>query len=322
MSKNPQESYDAQPDRPRGTWSQGVTRDSLLVGARESPEMLRAARAWVDTTYRAVLCQYVKARYGDALHGYRSPEHAVADFISKVICGPQSRFFENVRTRDEMGAESTDESSLTKSDLLQRPDGSDSNVPCDSVSITGGDKEDETPVSQDKRPQHFRKYLRKAIDNFVRDLRRKDEAQKRRPEGGVQELDAGESYGDRVPDRGQPTPDQELSNEQGRQMLDEVIAAVEAGCRSDRLETHWKLFRRRVLGPLLYGEDRPSLEELRDQLAISDRQPTNMITVVKRRFGATFRQRMRHHMRGESILARQEMEEQDPIAFFLGQFCA
>lgn len=130
----------------------------------------------------------------------------------------------------------------------------------------------------------FRTFLLTALDNFVHNERRAAEAKKRMPEGGLARLDAMIAPEDLCPG-GEATPEEAFVYGWALQLLNEVIAAVEEGCREDGKGTHWEVFRRTWLDPLLLGTDPAPLADLCEELGIEGiRRASNMNVTVKRRF--------------------------------------
>ena len=134
----------------------------------------------------------------------------------------------------------------------------------------------------------FRKLLLTALDRYVRDEYEKDTAHKRRPAGGVNSLDALE-----VPPL---LPAMEASPEQAfvyvwaSQLLDRVLANVEAQCHQAGQQQHWEVFRQTVVEPTLFGAEIPPMPTLCRELEIgTPKQAAAMNVTVKRRFKRVMR---------------------------------
>jgi len=68
-------------------------------------------------------------------------------------------------------------------------------------------------------------------------------------------------------------------------ILDRVLIDLENECKQDNLETHWAIFKEKVLDPLMDNTPVPSLTDLCRRNAIANAsQASNMIVTVKRRF--------------------------------------
>jgi DNA-directed RNA polymerase specialized sigma24 family protein len=134
----------------------------------------------------------------------------------------------------------------------------------------------------------FRTFLLTALDRYVRDEHEKGAARKRMPGGGVRSLDAFEQLPP-VP-AAEATPEEAFTYAWASQLLDEVLADVEAQCRQARHGRHWEVFRRTVLEPVLSGAEAPPMAELCRELGIgTPKQAAAMNVAVKRRFQRVMR---------------------------------
>lgn len=134
----------------------------------------------------------------------------------------------------------------------------------------------------------FRSLLLTALDRYVRDEYEKETTHKRRPAGGVGSLDAFE-----VPP---PLPAMEASPEQtfvyawASQLLDRVLADVEAQSRQANQQQHWEVFRMTVIEPTLFGAETPPMPTLCGKLGIdTPKQAAAMNVTMKRRFKRVMR---------------------------------
>jgi len=145
----------------------------------------------------------------------------------------------------------------------------------------------------DRQKGRFRTFLLTALGRYVASIHRAEGARKRRPEAGHIYLEGIDWSGTPLPtDRA--TPDQAFTYVWASALLDEVIAAVEAGCSKDKQETHWAVFRARVIRPIREDAEPPSLEKVCADFGIpNEKAASNMITTVKRRFQRTLRVRVR-----------------------------
>ena len=156
----------------------------------------------------------------------------------------------------------------------------------------------------DSNRGRFRSLLLTALDRYVRDEYAKESTHKRRPAGGVGSLDAFE-----VPP---PLPAMDASPEQAfvyawaSQLLDEVLADVEAQCRQSGQQQHWEVFRQTVIEPTLFGAEIPPMPTLCRELDIgTPKQAAAMNVTVKRRFKRV----MRAHVL-EFVASEEEVESE------------
>lgn len=159
----------------------------------------------------------------------------------------------------------------------------------------------------------FRSFLLHALQYYALDQKAKETAHTRIPKANLIPLESI--------DWAEPPPSvqclgPEASYNYGwvSALLDEVLAAVEASCRENGLETHWELFNTRLVQPTLAGNTPPSLREIGAKCGISDpTRVSNMIITVKRRFRETLRRCIRRTVTSDDH-TQHELEE---IAQFL-----
>ncbi|MGB2821000.1 MAG: sigma factor [Phycisphaerae bacterium] len=144
----------------------------------------------------------------------------------------------------------------------------------------------------------FRTFLLTALDRYVRDEHGKSSARKRRPAGGVNSLDAF--------DAPPPLPavvagpEEAFTYAWASQLLDDVLAAVEAQCGQARQQVHWEVFRRTVMEPILFGADVPPMSRLCRELDIATaKKAAAMNVTVKRRFRRVMRAHVRQFVASE-----------------------
>lgn len=154
-------------------------------------------------------------------------------------------------------------------------------------------------ISQADRDRgKFRTLLLTSLDRYVISQHRKATAKKRAPAEGLVSLEgAAEAEGPLpIPDE-QASPDEAFAYAWAAELLDEVIVEVRQGLIEDGKELFWKVFRARVLGPILDGSAGPNLGELARSLGIeSQRKASNMIVTVRRRFQSALRRRVREYV--------------------------
>ena len=151
----------------------------------------------------------------------------------------------------------------------------------------------ELPQKADKAKGRFRTFLLTALDHYVTSVHRAATAKKRRPPGGLAPLDAidGASVPEPADDA---TPDAAFHYAWACELLDEVLAEVESGCRERDMAAHWAVFRARVLRPILGNTEPPPLAALCAEHGIEgEARASNMLVTVKRRFQAALRRRVR-----------------------------
>ena len=145
----------------------------------------------------------------------------------------------------------------------------------------------------DRSRGRFRTFLLSALEQYLVRVHRKETAQKRVPKGKLVQLDE-------IDPADLPEPMSGLTAEQAfgyawvSDLLDTMLAEVEAQCRSQGKTLHWQTFHDRVLRPIMENVPAPSLQEICDRYGIdSASKASNMIITVNRRFRATLKRHLR-----------------------------
>ena len=151
----------------------------------------------------------------------------------------------------------------------------------------------------------FRTLLLHALKQYLVDEKRRETAQKRIPADKLVPLDA-------VKPEALPDSQLELGPEQSfdyawkAQLLEQVLGEVEKHYVSQEKETHWNVFRDRLLEPTLEDAQAPSLSALCERYDIAGEvQASNMLTTVKRYFQSTLREYVR-----QTVLSGEAVEEE------------
>jgi RNA polymerase sigma-70 factor (ECF subfamily) len=160
----------------------------------------------------------------------------------------------------------------------------------------------------DQARGRFRTFLRSALEQYLARVHRKETAQKRIPK---EKLVALEQIGpaDLPEPAGELTPEESFNYAWVSQLLDRLLAEVEARCRADGKSLHWQVFRDRVLQPIMEDARAPSLTEVCNKYGIEDeRKASNMIVTVNRRFRAALKRHVRRSVMGD-VQVEEELQE-------------
>lgn len=157
----------------------------------------------------------------------------------------------------------------------------------------------------DRSKGRFRTFLLATLRTYVAEVHRAETAQKRMPAEGLVPLD-GLASGNIPEPADTATPEQAFMHSWASEMLDDVLAAVQADCETDGKTTHWEVFRRTVVEPILTGVEPPSMSRLCRDLDIeSDVMASNMNVTVKRRFKAALEARARQFVDTDDDVERE-----------------
>jgi len=146
----------------------------------------------------------------------------------------------------------------------------------------------------------FRTFLLTALDHYVTSVHRAEVAKKRRPDDGLVSLD-----GIGAPNVPEPmraaSPERAFNHAWASALLDAVLEQVRAQCLDSGQQTHWEVFRARVIAPIMDNADPTPLPELCERLGIgSEMTASNMIVTVKRRFQSVLRDQVRPFVDSEN----------------------
>jgi len=139
----------------------------------------------------------------------------------------------------------------------------------------------------------FRSLLLHSLRHFIISERRKETAAKRIPEDHMIQLDAVDpSMMPHVV--GELSPEDNFNYAWKADLLRRVLVQVEADYVNAGRETHWHIFRNRLLWPLLQDEPAPSFKQLCEQYGIEKEDTaSHMLTTVKRHFQTVLRDHVR-----------------------------
>ena len=141
--------------------------------------------------------------------------------------------------------------------------------------------------SADRTRGKFRTLLLTALDRYAAGTHRRN---KREPVLTPNR----ELFSDDIPTDVPNDPIKAFNYAWASTLLEDVLDELENRCRSDGKGVHWKVFRAKVLEPILDDGDTPSLTEICAEYSISSTsKASNMIVTVKRRFQSILKRRLR-----------------------------
>ncbi|MCF7972601.1 MAG: hypothetical protein K9N55_02180 [Phycisphaerae bacterium] len=145
----------------------------------------------------------------------------------------------------------------------------------------------------DPNKGRFRGFLLHALDQYLINENARHTAKKRCPRGGLVSLDTSDLSG--LPGLiSEMTPEDSFHYAWLSELLEQVLSELEAQCQKDGLEVHWKVFRDRVVQPILEDSEPPSLAEICQRHGLEhEKKASNMVITVKRRFQMLLRKHVR-----------------------------
>lgn len=152
----------------------------------------------------------------------------------------------------------------------------------------------------DQSKGRFRSFLLFALNQYLLNEKRRESARRNIPKDRIVSLETTEA-----PHLPQSviasSPEDSYNYAWVSALLDHVLSDVKRTCFQQGMETHWCVFRERVVQPMLNNAARPSLTDVCKEHGIeSEKKASNMIITVKRRFQAILKQYIRSTVASES----------------------
>ena len=136
----------------------------------------------------------------------------------------------------------------------------------------------------DQSKGRFRSFLLHALNQYLVDKRRKEKAQRRIPPAKLVPLDV--SHPPVLPQTvSQLEPEQCFDYAWKTDLLERALADLKKWYFGRGMDTHWYLFRERLLQPSLQGHEAPPFSQLCKTYGIEDEtKASNMLGAVKKQF--------------------------------------
>jgi DNA-directed RNA polymerase specialized sigma24 family protein len=160
----------------------------------------------------------------------------------------------------------------------------------------------------DQSKGRFRSFLLHALNKYLVDELRKETAQKRIPQAKLVPLDI--SNPPVLPQKvSQLEPEQCFDYAWKTDLLERALAELKQWYFGRAMETHWYLFRDRLLRPSLEGFEAPPFSQLSKQYGIEDEtKASNMLGTVRRQFQKILTKHVRQTVLSGEV-AEAELEE-------------
>lgn len=162
----------------------------------------------------------------------------------------------------------------------------------------------------------FRSLLLHALSHYVVDERRKESARKHIPKDKLVPLDITDppALPEIVDELG---PEETFNYAWKADLLERSLSEVRENYIQQGLQSHWNVFRDRLVQPLLENRQPPSLKQICQQYGIEDEpRASHMLETVKRRFQSVLRKQVR-----QTVMTGQVVEEElkEILKFFKKQ---
>ena len=159
----------------------------------------------------------------------------------------------------------------------------------------------------------FRSFLLRSYKNFLANSVRYQKASKRWPNHGfisVPDLVGGETRNAALAST--ETPETVFERTWVTELLQQVLKALQRECLATDKAQHYRIFRSRVVLPILNGSDMPSIDDLALEHGITKKQVSNRLVTMRRAFQRLLDEEIRTYAASEKELAS---ETKDLLAY-------
>lgn len=155
----------------------------------------------------------------------------------------------------------------------------------------------------------FRSFMLASLKRFAANKHRADHAQKRRPGAGLLSLDA---LMDDEEIRFEPidaeTPDKAFDRAWAGEVVNRVLKHLEAECTRKDQKAHYDIFSRRLIQPILHGQEAPSMEDLGKVHGLTEKQAGNLLETTKRAYRRLLEEEIRLYAASDSEVSEEVMD--------------
>jgi len=165
----------------------------------------------------------------------------------------------------------------------------------------------------DSSKGRFRSFLLHALDQFLIDRMRRESTQSHIPKEKLVPFDIADPP--ELPDTIiEGSPEDCFVYTWKSELLERTLSQVQADCQQQGMETHWCLFREKVLEPTLNLKESEPMKAIAARYGItSESTAFNMLLTVKRRFKTTLRTNLRITVLSDDDV---DQEWQEMLNFF------
>jgi RNA polymerase sigma-70 factor (ECF subfamily) len=150
----------------------------------------------------------------------------------------------------------------------------------------------------------FRNFLLKSLQHFLANAHRDAHAKKRYPtEGFVAIHELVWESGPAVVPKDTRTPDEAFHRNWICELVLRVLRALEMECQATEKQTHFELFRQRIIAPVLEGTEAPSLRDLAQRHDLSEKDVGNRVITARRAYQRLLRDEIRLYASSEDEVA-------------------
>ena len=166
--------------------------------------------------------------------------------------------------------------------------------------------ESNTFAKADEQRGKFRSFMLASLKRFVANEHRADHAQKRMPGAGLLSLDELMDNEEKPfePEDAE-TPDKAFDRAWAREVISRVLKHFEIDCSLKDQQSHFDIFSRRLIQPILYGQGAPPMADLGKEHGVTEKQAGNLLETSKRAFRRLLEEEIRLYAATESEVSEE-----------------
>lgn len=146
----------------------------------------------------------------------------------------------------------------------------------------------------------FRNLMLTALTFFAAKQHRHATTQMRQPEGGLASVDTSGADGEPLPVAASGlSPEAAFERAWAQSLIARVLEALRLEMQGDGLATHYDIFLRRMIEPLLSGAEQPSHTELAQTHGLTEKEVSNRLVTAKRAYQRRLRAEIATYARSE-----------------------
>lgn len=153
----------------------------------------------------------------------------------------------------------------------------------------------------DRERGRFRNLVLTALKRYAAKRHRRDQAQVRRPSGGLVSADELAAAGGEALMGADPTtPERDFQRAWAAELVGRVVSALGAEMAAGGKEAHFSIFKRCVVDPALGGDPPASHRDLAAQFGLSEKEVANRLVTAKRAYQRLLRAEIATYARSEA----------------------
>jgi RNA polymerase sigma-70 factor (ECF subfamily) len=170
-------------------------------------------------------------------------------------------------------------------------------------------------ISADPTRGRFRSLLLVSLNHFIISRKRTESAEKRHPVAGFTSLDEeifeGLLLKDVIVDG--KTPEEIYEKTWFLTILNNVLERLAIEYKEKGQDVHYTLFEKRIIQPILYGFEKPSIKDLSLELSLKPSEASNCIVTAKR----AYQRHLRDEISSYASSEKEVSEEINDLRYFL-----